>query len=161
MRRALRFAIPSALFLATRPLSAQVNGAPPYIEYRADVIDGRATSAEGGIGFTIPMGTYVRVAAIQGVGATWIAGEAALAGRTDLTARFLLDPLRQMPVALSVGGGVSVPYERGGSRVRPYLTAVVDVEGRRRGRFTPALQLGLGGGTRVGVVLRTSALSRR
>jgi hypothetical protein len=40
--------------------------------------------------------------------------------------------------------------------VRPYLTVVIDVEGRMRGPVTPALQVGLGGGTRVGVVLRAS-----
>jgi hypothetical protein len=33
---------------------------------------------------------------------------------------------------------------------------VIDVEGRVHGPVTPALQLGLGGGTRIGVVLRTS-----
>jgi hypothetical protein len=52
---------------------------------------------------------------------------------------------------------LSLPYTKGDTRTRPYLTAVIDVEGRQRGRFTPALQVGLGGGTRVGVVIRSSA----
>jgi hypothetical protein len=67
----------------------------------------------------------------------------------------LLDPFRETPVALSLGGGVSVPYVDG-QRVRPYLTLVADLEGRKRGAITPAIQIGLGGGARVGVVLRTS-----
>jgi hypothetical protein len=33
---------------------------------------------------------------------------------------------------------------------------VADLEGRKRGAITPAIQIGLGGGARVGVVLRTS-----
>ena len=59
-------------------------------------------------------------------------------------------------MALSFGGGVSVPYTDGDPHVRPYLTVVIDVEGRMRGPVTPALQVGLGGGTRIGVVLRAS-----
>lgn len=133
---------------------------PVYGEYRLDAIDGRGTSVEAGAGLTVPMGTYVRVAAIGALGSHWRDGETSLAGRTDVIARFLLDPLRQLPFALSMGGGVSVPYERG-TRVRPYLTAVIDVEGKRRGRVTPAVQIGLGGGARVGVALRTSVLQRR
>ena len=83
----------------------------------------------------------------------------AASGRVDAIARFLLDPFREMPLGLSLGGGVSVPYASGDTATRPYLTAVVDIEGRRRGGLTPALQLGLGGGARVGLVLRTSMLA--
>ena len=72
----------------------------------------------------------------------------------DAIGRFLLDPYREMPLGLSLGGGISVPVVRGDSQVRPYLTAVVDVEGRTRGPVTPAVQVGLGGGARVGVVMR-------
>jgi hypothetical protein len=133
---------------------------PPYAEYRVDAIDGRGATVQGGIGYTVPMGIYMRVAAIGAIGAQWRDGTTMLAGRTDVIARFLLDPFRQMPLALSFGGGVSVPYERG-AVTRPYLTAVVDLEGRARKHLTPAVQVGLGGGARVGVVLRTSVLQRR
>jgi hypothetical protein len=133
---------------------------PPYAEYRLDAIQGRGTAVHAGAGLTIPAGTYVRVAAIGAIGPRWDHGETTLSGRTDLIARFLFDPLRQTPVALSLGGGVSVPYETG-ERVRPYLTAVIDVEGRQRSGLAPALQVGLGGGVRVGVVLRTTQLRRR
>jgi hypothetical protein len=159
-RNARRAVITLGLVLSSRAALAQRNGTPHYLEYRADAIGGRQTAAEGGVGLTIPAGLYVRVAAIGALGSAWRDGRATLAGRTDVIARFLLDPLRQMPVALSAGGGISVPYQRG-REVRPYLTAVIDLEGRRRGRFTPALQLGLGGGTRLGIVLRTSPIHRR
>jgi hypothetical protein len=149
-----------AVTAAGRRVMAQQIALPPYAEYRVDAIDGRGTAVQGGIGYTVPMGIYVRLAAIGALGPQWRHERTTLSGRTDVIARFVLDPFRQTPIALSVGGGVSVPYEE--NRVtRPYLTAVIDLEGRRRGRLTPAIQIGLGGGTRIGLGLRTSALQRR
>jgi hypothetical protein len=146
--------------LVARTAAAQRLEPPPYFEYRVDAIDGRGSTVQGGLGYTVPMGIYVRVAAIGGIGPQWRDGATLLAGRTDVIARFVLDPFRQTPVALSLGGGVSLPYEQH-AVTRPYLTAVIDVEGRGRGGVTPAVQVGLGGGTRVGVVLRTTLLQRR
>lgn len=133
---------------------------PPYVEYRADGIFGNAETAQAGLGLNVPMGIYVRLGIIGAAGVTHRDSESSFSGRTDVLARFLLDPLRETPVALSLGGGLSVPYEQG-TRVRPYLTGVVDVEGRRRHGVSPALQVGLGGGTRVGIVLRASSERRR
>jgi hypothetical protein len=130
--------------------------APAYGEARADAITGNGTAVQAGLGAVIPMGIYVRLGLDAAAGTTWRDGEAHASGRVDGIARFLLDPFREVPLGLSVGGGVSVPYASGDKRVRPYLTAVVDVEGRRRGPITPALEVGLGGGARFGLVLRTS-----
>jgi hypothetical protein len=145
-----------AISLAPRSAAAQAKPAS-YGEYRLDAITGSATTVHAGGGITIPAGNYVRVGLIAAAGATRRDGASVFSARTDAIARFTFDPLREMPVALSLGGGVSVPYEVNGTRVRPYLTAVIDVEGRRRGRFTPALQVGLGGGARLGLLLRTSS----
>ena len=125
-------------------------------EYRADAIVGRGTAAQGGLGAVFPLGIYVRMGVDASAGAIWRDGQTRASGRVDGIARFLLDPFREAPFGLSIGGGLSVPYVRGDTHVRPYLTTVVDVEGRMRGRFTPALQVGLGGGTRIGVVIRSS-----
>ena len=74
-----------------------------------------------------------------------------------LLVRFLLDPFRQSAYGLSMGGGLSARAEPG-DRVRPRLLLAVDLEGRRSSRgLVPALQVGLGGGVRVGVVLRRGA----
>jgi hypothetical protein len=136
---------------------AQGGGGPPrYAEYRADAIVGRGTAAQAGGGVSVPLGVYVRLAIDGAAGATWRDATTRASGRVDAIGRFLLDPFREVPVALSLGGGVSVPYVDGESRVRPYLVLVVDIEGRTRGPITPALQLGLGGGARVGLVLRTA-----
>jgi hypothetical protein len=115
-----------------------------------------ATSAQAGVGAVIPLGTYVRFGIDAAGGATFRDGSSRASGRVDAIARFLLDPFREAPLGLSLGGGLSLAYADGDNRVRPYLTVVVDIEGRRRGSITPALQVGLGGGARVGVVLRTS-----
>jgi hypothetical protein len=141
---------------ATSALRAQGGGPPVYAEYRADAIVGRGTAAQGGGGVSVPFGVYVRLAVDASGGATWRDGVTRASGRVDAIGRFLLDPFREVPVALSLGGGVSVPYVEKESQVRPYLVLVVDLEGRTRGPLTPALQLGLGGGTRVGLVLRAS-----
>jgi len=132
------------------------NSPPAYSEYRADALVGRGTSAQLGIGAVIPGGVYSRISADGAAGATWRRGGTHASGRVDVIARFLLDPFREAPVGLSFGAGVSVPYVDGDAHVRPYLTLVADIEGRRRSGLTPALQIGLGGGARVGIVLRRS-----
>jgi hypothetical protein len=113
-----------------------------------------ATSLEGGVGAVIPSARTCGLASTRLVAdVLW---KLARSGRIDAIGRFLLDPFRESPIGVSFGGGLSLPYVDGDKRVQPYLTAVVDIEGRRRGAITPAFQFGLGGGTRVGVVLRTS-----
>lgn len=144
------------LAFTSAPVVLAQGGPPVYAEYRADAIAGRGTAAQGGGGVSVPLGIYVRLAVDASAGATWRDGTTRASGRVDAIGRFLLDPFREVPVALSLGGGVSVPYADGDSRVRPYLTLVVDLEGRARGPISPAVQLGLGGGARVGVVLRAS-----
>jgi len=132
------------------------NQPPVYSEYRADAIVGLGTAAQGGVGVVVPLGVYVRLGIDAAAGATWHDDATRASGRVDVIGRFLLDPFRETRLGLSLGGGISVPYADGQQRVRPYLTVVIDVEGRVHGPVTPALQLGLGGGTRIGVVLRTS-----
>ena len=141
--------------MAPSPAGAQLF-APAYTEYRGDAIVGGGTSAQAGLGAVFLMGTYVRTTVDAAAGATWRYAETRASGRADVIARFLLDPFRESRLGFSLGGGVSVPYASGEAHVRPFLTAVVDVEGRIRGNITPAVQLGLGGGARIGIVLRTS-----
>lgn len=136
---------------------AQGIGRPPqYVEYRADAISGDGTSLQLGGGVVVPMGIYVRLGLIGAAGPTWRDNATLLGGRVDAVARFTFDPLRETPYALSLGGGISVPYVAGDERLRPLLTAVIDIEGRQQGKYTPAFQVGLGGGVRVGVSIRTS-----
>jgi hypothetical protein len=136
---------------------AQRQRIPTYAELRADGIfsSNRVTTLAGG-GVVVPAGNYTRISFDTELGAEMRSAETRFAGRVDLVARFLLDPLREMPWGISLGGGLTVPYGGGVQGIQPLMTAVIDVEGGRGGRFTPALQVGLGGGTRVALVFRTS-----
>jgi hypothetical protein len=136
--------------------AAAQNAPVSYPELRVDAINGRGNTLQAGGGITVPAGIYVRVAFDVAGGSTWRDGAAHASGRGDVIARFTLDPLREVPLGLSLGGGVSVPVIEG-DRVRPYATVVADLDGRRHGSWTPAVQVGLGGGVRIGFAIRASA----
>jgi hypothetical protein len=127
-------------------------------ELRADAIFGSRPAVQAGAGLQLPVGYYVRVGAdvAAGVrtGASSLSAGRSLDGRVDLLARFLLDPFRQAPYGVSAGAGLGARFEPG-ERVTPLLLVALDVEGLRGASgWTPALQVGLGGGARVGLVLR-------
>jgi len=119
------------------------------------------TAAQLGAGLVLPLGVYVRLGVDAAAGATWRHGETVGGGRVDAIARFLLDPFRESRLGFSVGGGVSAPIGSAEPSQPPYLTAVLDLEWPRHHGLTPALQVGLGGGTRIGFVLRRSPLQWR
>ena len=54
------------------------------------------------------------------------------------------------------GAGVGVTNLAAPTAWKPYLACVVDLELKRTSGWTPAIQVGLGGGTRVGLGLRRS-----
>ena len=124
-------------------------------ELRVDVITGRAaTVVHGGGGVEIPAGYYARIGVIGAAGAPVSSGARGLDGRLDVIARFLFDPFREHAWGLSAGAGVSMRVAAH-DKVRPYLAAVIDLEGPRSSSgVAPAFQVGLGGGVRVGAALR-------
>jgi hypothetical protein len=131
-------------------------------EVRADAIVARATSVQAGYGLSIPAGIYVRMGVVAALGA----GPHGLEGRTDLISRFSLDPFRQSSWSPYGGAGISSRFrsdQAGGSR--GYLLVVLGVEGPlaagKRTGWVPAVELGLGGGARVGFVLRRAIAGRR
>lgn len=142
--------------LAVAPRAGAQQRFYPYAEYRVDAINGRGSAIQGGVGPVIPLGVYTRVSVTVAGGPTWRDGGVQMSGRADLIARFLLDPFREARWGLSLGGGLTLPHTSGESRVQPYMTAVIDVEGRVWHGLSPAVQAGFGGGTRLGVALRTS-----
>ena len=167
MRRTLSLvALVVAMTVAPHAVSAQIPESPGLQpELRGDVISGRQAAVQLGVGVQIPAGYYVRVGVDAAVGvrvnATNLSPHHPLDGRLDVLARFLLDPFRQTSYGLSLGGGMSLRAEQG-DRVRPVLLVAVDVEGRRSRRgLVPAVQVGLGGGTRIGVVLRRGSAGAR
>jgi hypothetical protein len=157
-----------ALAFAPQVGEAQLPETPPLSpELRADVIAGDRAVVQLGAGVQIPVGYYVRIGLVGAAG-VGVGDRAAPVGssegggsrrsaRVDVLARFLLDPFRQSPYGLSVGGGVSLRADEG-DRARPVLLVAIDVEGRRSSRgVVPAVQVGLGGGVRVGIIVRRSS----
>jgi len=131
-------------------------------ELRLDAIFARSGGVEAGYGFTVPAGIYVRSGLVAGIGA----GRHGAEGRTDLITRFSMDPFRQSRWAAYAGAGLSGRYrsERdGGSHA--YLLVFLGLEGPlapgTRAGWVPAFEVGLGGGARVGVILRRGVNSRR
>ena len=131
-------------------------------EVRVDGIFARTSGVEAGYGFTVPAGIYVRSGLVAGIGA----GRHGVEGRTDLISRFSFDPFRQSRWAPYAGAGLSGRYRSkldGDSRA--YILVFLGVEGPlplgETSGWVPALELGLGGGARVGVVLRRGVNARR
>ena len=153
--------------LVAHPVRAQLAVAPPpEPEVRADVIFGHQPAVQVGGGVQLPFGYYVRLGLDAAVGlriddATRLSATPRVDGRADVLVRFLLDPFRQTAYGLSLGGGMSVRAEPG-DRLRPLLLAVVELEGRRRANgWVPAVQVGLGGGVRLGLILRRASRGAR
>lgn len=163
-RRLHRFAILISAFLAWgRAVDAQAARTTPsrfQPEVRADFIDARAAAAHLGLGFSVPASTYVRLGIVGGIGRAWTDGESAIAGRVDALVRFVVDPLREFRWAPYGSGGVSGLYD-GDGHWRAVLVGVLGVEGPQRGAIVPAIEVGFGGGLRVGVALRRAMPGRR
>lgn len=123
-------------------------------EARVDVFYARPRAAHLGAGVSAPLGTYVRFGLVAGLGAD----SDGLSGRTDLFARFTLDPFRERGWAPYGAGGVSARY---GSSTRANLLLLAGVEGRARRGVAPALEFGFGGGFRAGLILRRAFPRRR
>ena len=150
------------LVILPAEIQGQVRQQPVQAEYRLDALVARTTGVEAGVGVTVPAGVYMRTGLVAGLGG----GEHGVEGRTDLVARFSLDPFRQSRWAPYAGGGISGRYRSkadGGSRA--YLMIYLGLEGAlpvgRTSGIVPAFEVGLGGGARVAVVLRRGINARR
>jgi hypothetical protein len=122
-------------------------------EARVDARMARQHAVEAGASVIFPSSMYVHLALTVVEGGVW-RGDLRAESRYEATARFLLDPFREAPYGLSLGAGVGITDSDGSWR--PFLAVLSDLELRRRPGWTPAVQLGLGGGWRVGIALRNS-----
>jgi len=127
---------------------------------RADYIGSRAAAAHLGFGLNVPATTYVRLGIVAAMGQAWSGGDATIAGRVDGVVRFVLDPLRESRWAPYAAGGIGAIYD-GSEKWRGVLVGVLGVEGPATGRVVPAIEIGFGGGVRVGVAFRRAMRGRR
>ncbi len=165
-RRALLFACAALTLgeLMAVTAEAQVQGparrdnATPKLdgEVRLDGIIARVGAVQLGVGATTVAGTYVRVGMDGALGFS----RHGLSGRIDGLARFHFDPFRQSRWAPYGGGGVSGRFDKG-EKARAYLLVFLGIDGPISGSVTPSFELGLGGGGRVGVILRQARKERR
>ena len=123
-------------------------------EARLDGFAGDPWAVHAGLGATAPLGTYVRVGLVGGLGT----GDSGVSGRVDLIARFTLDPFRERRWAPYAVGGVSSRFGEGS---RNAIVLLAGLEGPPRRGVAPALELGFGGGFRAGVILRRGFPRRR
>ncbi|MEP7000654.1 MAG: hypothetical protein ABI969_09260 [bacterium] len=124
-------------------------------ELRVDaIVSEHRTAVQAGGGVQIPAGYYARIGITGAAGADFLRGETDASARVDVIGRFLFDPFRQNRWGLSAGAGVSLrahTHDWG----RPFLVAVVDLEGPRGSSgVAPTIQVGLGGGVRLGLGMR-------
>ena len=160
--RGLRWAFSLALLSNAAAVGTLLAQEPlrPYPEIRAEAIIAQPNAGVIGAGLQIPLGFYARLGVDATGGVARSHDESFGTARGDVIMRFLLDPFREAPWALSAGAGVTVRYMDPHSW-RALLAVVVDVEGRRAGGVSPAVQVGLGGGVRLGVALRFSSRAYR
>ena len=145
-----RFALAVA-FIVARPLAAQQRWSP---EARVDVIDARTTAVHAALGANAIGGTYLRIGVLAGGGARRVNDEWIASGRGEIVARFHVDPFAESKWGAYVGGGATY-FVDDGVRGRARAVVVIGVEARRTpGQWMPGVELGLGGGARVGVTLR-------
>jgi hypothetical protein len=139
----------SARLAAQRP--------PVEREVRVDAIVARRAAVEAGGSLITAQGIYARTSLTAAGGVADRVTGASPVGRAEITSRFLLDPFREWPYGLSVGAGVGVTNLQTQTVWRPYLIALVDLELGEASGWTPAIQLGLGGGARLGISLRSGS----
>lgn len=131
---------------------------PPKValEARLDAIISRYTAIHAGLGFTTPLGTYLRSGLDGAIGAS----ENGASGRIEFVNRFHLDPFREKRWAPYAGGGIGARFEAD-RRTREYLFIIAGLDGPVKRGITTSVEAGLGSGGRIGVIIRRAATERR
>jgi hypothetical protein len=156
VRRAL-----AAWFMATA-LGAQEPAFTPRVQagWRTDVLFGSPAAGELGAGINVPVGYYVRVGLDAGAGVARLDDRAVPSARADLAVRYLLDPVREFRWGPYAGGGLTTRWtDRAGWRAS--LLALVGIEGPESHGWRTSVEVGAGGGLRLGVVFRRARRNGR
>lgn len=125
-------------------------------EVRVDAIFARVTLLQAGVGAAFRTGYNLRLHLAAAGGVALKAGEQTSSARGDATLRLLLDPFGESRNGVSVGGGLSVVHD-GFEKTRPVGLIVLGLEGSPRTAIVWAAEAALGGGVRLGIVLRRRA----
>lgn len=149
-----RVALCFVLLLAPATLAAQRPvPALPQWEGRIVPVLSPTAGAMAGVGMNVRAGWYARLGIAVSAGAVRRSDDWSARQRVDATARFLFDPFAERARGFYAGAGIGADRGEGGG-TRGLLLGVVGVEGAAAGRVVPAIELTLGGGARLGIVLR-------
>ncbi len=141
---------------------AQFVAIQPAVQFeaRVDALGGPPAGAQLGVGANYAAGYYIRIGVDAAAGAVSRDGTATASARVDLASRFLLDPFHEFRWAPYAGGGVTMQWDRNATR-RADLLLLIGLEGPAHAGWRTAFELGLGGGARLGVVLRRARSNGR
>jgi hypothetical protein len=154
-----RAAMVAALILSASAVSAtrssaqeqKVAVAVSFIpSLRLDVLGGDPTALQAGAGIVFPFSNYFSIGGTLGAGIS----STGFSGRADAFGQFSLDPYHQSEWEPYVGGGVTVRGDGGGPGTRTYLLGFIGANGPSTGAIAPGVELGFGGGVRLGFTMR-------
>ena len=154
------FAIVAAVVVAVgassgRTIAAQGVAFTPRTQWelRTDVIVGRTTTLALAAGANMPTGTFVRTGVLVALGAAPRGGRNAVVWRADAVARYLLDPFREIRWGAYGGAGITASWNAR-DRGRADLLLVAGLEGPAARGWRASAEVGIGGGSRIGLALR-------
>ncbi len=144
----------SASAVSAREVSAQAQQLAVAVSYvpsfRLDVLGGHPAALQAGAAITVPFSNYFSIGGAVGAGIS----STGFSGRADAFGQFSLDPYHQSEWEPYVGGGVTVRADGGGPGTRTYLLGFIGANGPSTGSIAPGVELGFGGGVRLGVTMR-------
>ena len=130
-------------------------------EARLDAFIARDEALHAGVGIAVDAGTYVRLAGIVGAGVARRDDATAASGRVEILGRFVLDPFRQARWGVYAATGVVGQYDDGGAGAHGHITLLLGAELPTARTTVTAVELGIGGGVRVGLSMRRGRRGRR
>jgi hypothetical protein len=158
--RRLRRALAACLLPAAA--GAQEFDFKPHLQsgWRADLLAGPPAGIELGAGANVPVGYYLRMGLDVAAGVARRAERAVPGGRVDIAARYLLDPFREFRWGPYAGAGLTTRWVDGAGW-RADLLVLLGIEGPESRGWRTAVELGAGGGVRLGLVFRRARQNGR
>lgn len=130
-------------------------------EARLELLAARTSAVHLAAGANVIGSDYVRLALLAGGGARRVGDSVRASGRVDVVARFQVDPFRQFKRGLYAGGGGTWMFD---DKLTPRvgLLLVLGYEGpAARNKLITGAEIGVGGGVRIGMTIRTARNAAR
>jgi len=148
-------AVASSVMCASGAAAQRGGEREPLVQpgVRMDAFVSRITAVQAGLEGSVVAGRYVRLGIVGAVGGSWRDGASGVSARSELVGRFIVDPDFTARWAPYAGAGLGVRYDRIADW-RGVLIAVIGLEGPAWSGAVPFMEVGYGGGTRIGIGVR-------